>query len=171
MMMVDIYNLISLITDVHSLSQEVERIFSSMRNKARNLCAVKHHELLTNNHEKLVKEDYEFEKRMIFADLEVATMFMSIAIYLAFSMRKEAPSFLMVTLVLACITSFTSVLIFGVIIALGVTKGTFRKLPMICGHVMIFVTFALLSFANIVALRRSKIGRALWDDIPLFLFM
>jgi hypothetical protein len=101
-----------------------------MRNKARNLCDVKHHELLTNNHEKLLKEDWEFERRMIFADLEVATMFMCIAFYLAFSMRKQAPSFLMVTLVLACITSFTSVLIFTVIIALGVTKGTLRKLHM-----------------------------------------
>jgi hypothetical protein len=152
------------------LPQEAENIFPQMRNKAGNSRAVKHHELLTNNHEKLLKEDCEFERRMIFTDLEVATMFMSLAFYLTFRMRKEAPSLLMGTLVLAFIISFTSVLIFSVIIALGVTKGTFRKLPMRCGHVMIFVTLALLSFANIVALRRSRIGRALWD-IPSFLFM
>lgn len=157
----------------HLLPQEEAwNIFPLIANKDGNSRAVKHHELLTNNHEKLSKEDWELQRRTIFTDLEVATTFMSIAFYLAFSMRKEAPSFLMVTLVLACITSFTSVLIFGVIIALGVTKGTLRKLPMRCGHVTSYLlTLALLVFAFIVMSFQNSKGTVGWHTIVIHVVM
>lgn len=135
-----------MITDVHSLPQEVERIFPSMRNKAGKLRVVKHQELFTNN-EKLVKEDCELEKRVVFEDLEMAAIIMSRTFYMALCMHKEAPSLIMVTNLLAFITSLASVLIFSMIIALGVTKDTLRKLPMRCGLMSIELTLALLTFA------------------------